>query len=491
MTRWHRIGLLVLIFVLAVAIRNYHLYQDLFFGFEQGRDASIIRNIAQLKDFTLVGPKTDIGGVFHGAWYYYLMTIPFLIGQGNPYVLALFLVFLTSLTTIVMYAWMSEMTRSRLWGYVAALLTAVSYDAITYSRWISNVTPALLCVPLAFWCMWRFRTTKKSLWFIFATIAAVLAMQFEIVLILLFSCALLALLVFRLIPFPTPKTLLISTIVVFFAFSPMLVFNFRNQNIVINSALGYIRGTSDHKRAFDPWYGTRLYVKHQFEVFKKTLIYTKEKQAYVVYISVFIFALMLTRKTKTHEPGAIPFLLVMLLMSAPTILFSDITDLSQMYIGQGLAYIGLLTIACAALAKIPKAKLLLIPLAIASIVHTGNTLNALDQKLDIYFQTIQDDLNYTDQRALLTWVHEDAAGQPYRFDAFTIPYFQPHGWLYLKSYLYPQDNDRDARVKYIVVEEKVAPFWEEMWIGDLGKTTVLVEKKFGRIRVKKLSLDDL
>lgn len=85
--------LLLLIFLSAFLLRWFKLSDNLFFGFEQGRDAFIIENIYRLKDFVLTGPSTSIGGVFHGSYYYYLMAIPYFLSSGNPQVAVLFLAF--------------------------------------------------------------------------------------------------------------------------------------------------------------------------------------------------------------------------------------------------------------------------------------------------------------------------------------------------------------------------------------------------------------
>jgi len=67
--------IILLIFFTAFAVRWIRIPEYLFFGYEQGRDALVIKDIYIMEKFTLVGPKTDIDGVFHGPIYYYLMTI--------------------------------------------------------------------------------------------------------------------------------------------------------------------------------------------------------------------------------------------------------------------------------------------------------------------------------------------------------------------------------------------------------------------------------
>src|SRR3989338_4821351 len=76
--------LIVSLFFIAFFLRAYLIPQNLFFGPEQGRDFLIVRNIAFNHDAVLIGAKTDIEGIFHCPFYYYLATIPFLLSAGNP-----------------------------------------------------------------------------------------------------------------------------------------------------------------------------------------------------------------------------------------------------------------------------------------------------------------------------------------------------------------------------------------------------------------------
>ena len=79
------------------------------FGFEQGRDAYRITHLIHGKDLFLVGPKTDIAGIFHGAWYYYLMALPYFVGRGSPIFASWFLAILGSLVPLVFYLLLREM----------------------------------------------------------------------------------------------------------------------------------------------------------------------------------------------------------------------------------------------------------------------------------------------------------------------------------------------------------------------------------------------
>src|SRR3990172_10512254 len=63
------------------------------YTFDQGRDFLRAEEIVRDHNLTFIGPTTGIQGLFHGAWWYYFLAIPYIIFQGNPngFVMSIFL----------------------------------------------------------------------------------------------------------------------------------------------------------------------------------------------------------------------------------------------------------------------------------------------------------------------------------------------------------------------------------------------------------------
>ena len=141
--------ILFILFVVAVALRFYLLPENLFFGPEQGIDFAVIKNIVIDHKLTLIGSKTDISGIFHGPLYYYLATVPFVISDGNPVFISLFLIVLNSVSVIFIYVLGKELFNKRV-GLIAACLFTVSFSAIMYARWLSNPPLSIPLVCLFF-----------------------------------------------------------------------------------------------------------------------------------------------------------------------------------------------------------------------------------------------------------------------------------------------------------------------------------------------------
>ena len=63
---FHLPALIWVILLSAFLLRIAWLDKNLFFGYEQGRDLLAIKDIIFNKNLTLLGPKTDIDGIYHG-----------------------------------------------------------------------------------------------------------------------------------------------------------------------------------------------------------------------------------------------------------------------------------------------------------------------------------------------------------------------------------------------------------------------------------------
>src|SRR3989344_4846373 len=187
---------IVSLFFIAFFLRAYLIPQNLFFGPEQGRDFLIVRNIAFNHDAVLIGAKTDIEGIFHGPFYYYLATIPFLLSAGNPVFVSLFFIGINSLTVFLIYFLGKEMFSKRI-GIFSAIIFTLSFGSIIYSRWLSNPSLSIPLSALYFLFLYKF-LKGHTLSIVWAGIVFILLGQSELLNYVFYgSVTLLAVLVFN------------------------------------------------------------------------------------------------------------------------------------------------------------------------------------------------------------------------------------------------------------------------------------------------------
>src|SRR3989338_10369587 len=55
------------------------------FNMDNGRDMVDVREMVELKKLRLTGPTSAIEGLFNGPAWYYLLSIPYILTEGNPY----------------------------------------------------------------------------------------------------------------------------------------------------------------------------------------------------------------------------------------------------------------------------------------------------------------------------------------------------------------------------------------------------------------------
>lgn len=470
---------ITLLLLLSFFIRLIKIQDYLFFGFEQGRDLQIIQRIWQFKDFVLVGPSTSIGGLFHGAWYYYLLSLPLGLTSGNPLAASIFLIALSSFLPSVMYLLIKDMLNSKTWGLVGGFVTIFSYEYILYSRWLSNVSPAPLFIALAFLFLWKYSKKNLTGYFLLFILSAGLAALFQMILAAQFILVLILVLALRQIKIPSLKTTILSMIVLLVIFTPHMIFNFRNQNIMISSLVRFafakdLNQTGDLLNSLSPYF---LQMQSHFRSSLVNVDFLPIQL--VVFISILSALYIGFKKNKQ----LILFSLIWLAMSLPIIFISPGNP--QYYVGIGLAWIILFVLSLKTFWENRKIKIISILLGLMFLVGVVVSVNNLLSNKDVFFRTVQDDLNYSDQKRVLDYIHNDAANNPYRLVSFTIPSLQPEAWDYLKQYFYPGDPQENAKFIYIVIEKHVYPVWENKWIQDLGPTELVEEKNFGLLRVQK------
>jgi len=73
----------ILILYVLIRIKPLH-FQTVGYTYDQGRDFLKVAEMVATHKPTFIGPTTGINGLYHGAWWYYVLIIPFLLFKGSP-----------------------------------------------------------------------------------------------------------------------------------------------------------------------------------------------------------------------------------------------------------------------------------------------------------------------------------------------------------------------------------------------------------------------
>ncbi|OGK18594.1 hypothetical protein A3E69_04035 [Candidatus Roizmanbacteria bacterium RIFCSPHIGHO2_12_FULL_40_130] len=151
-------------------------FQTVPYTFDQGRDFLKTQEIVIDKQPALLGPTTGIPGVNHGVWWYYFLTIPFFVTNGNPMGFYYFILLL-ALAQLVLFTVFLKKEFGKIASLVFAALVALGPYFIKTSIFAINsvlAPPALL----AFLYFYYKYTVKKDLRILFL-VGFSLSMVFE------------------------------------------------------------------------------------------------------------------------------------------------------------------------------------------------------------------------------------------------------------------------------------------------------------------------
>jgi 4-amino-4-deoxy-L-arabinose transferase-like glycosyltransferase len=172
--------LALLVLIVTIFLRFYRITDYMTFMGDEGRDALIVKDIIAGREIPLVGPpisfSPEVGGLYLGPLYYYMMAVSMALSGLNPVGAALMVAAIGVLAVALIYY------LSRIWfGVEAALLASFAYSTspavVAYSRssWNPNLAPffALLTILGLFKAL----ETKNCRWFILSGAALACAVQ--------------------------------------------------------------------------------------------------------------------------------------------------------------------------------------------------------------------------------------------------------------------------------------------------------------------------
>lgn len=236
------VGLLLLLNTLFASW--YVLHGDIYFSADVARDMWIFKEVDQ-KKFILIGPRSSVGGLYHGPLWIYLTYPGYLMGHGNPVFLGWFWVILY-ITFLTVFYFLAKKLFDRSSAMVFVMM--VSAYLIFRTREFVNPHGAFFLVPLFFFTYIRyvqtFRLRHLVLHILFAGGMIQMQMAVGIPLSILSSLAItyvawrnnrfwhIIILILYLIPFST-----------------YIWFDFRHSHILVRNIFRHL-GTMDPKSTF-------------------------------------------------------------------------------------------------------------------------------------------------------------------------------------------------------------------------------------------------
>jgi 4-amino-4-deoxy-L-arabinose transferase-like glycosyltransferase len=241
--RYFVFAILVLITLLTLFPRSVELInRNYLFGFDQGREYLAAREIVQDHKIRLIGTEIGAGsagitGIFHGPAYYYLLSIPYFIFDGDPYGGMIYIWSMGVLTVILCFILNKSVFNTNI-ALLGALLSAISPPLISQSRFLWSPNPLSPFILLAFFFLYRFINSKKTLDLFLAGFFSGFIYNFELAIAIPMTLTLIFFLLTQK-ELRSLKTLLISIVATLISYSPAIIFELRHK-LAINGLIKYL-----------------------------------------------------------------------------------------------------------------------------------------------------------------------------------------------------------------------------------------------------------
>ncbi len=470
---------IILIILVAFSLRISWLKDNLFFGWEQGRDFLKMKEILA-GDLVLLGPKTDIPGVFHGALSYYIPLIPFSVFGGDPYLVLLTLIGANSIAIYFLYKSVEDLFSKRV-AILSTLFYAVSYSSIVYSRWLSN--PNLVPALTIFYFYFLVKAKKNWIYLIFAAISWGVMVHLMVVVPLSLVIPTFMYLYYEKIKISMPKAVGIG-FVLFATLSTYLVFEARSGFLMVKSLLANQSGEKF-------WLSSISFIDQFLNEVVDNIFPFSPRISFLVFMAVIIYAIYLAKNLNR-------IVIVLLFLFSVPILFIFVSDAPLRHFFISTSIFISITVAIV-VDVLMKSKKKVVAWTLVSVVVVGNLYTAFarlpETKANFIHHAQRTYLG--DMKNLLDYAYIDADGERFTYDYYSVPYWKEDAWIYLfqwygkGKYGYAPSIDRTnvdrSEIFYTFIEpNETTEVHLNNWYGEYKKDLELLDTYESRkLKVEK------
>lgn len=421
--------MLAVIFLIALAIRFLYFPNNIYFGFDQSRDAFSALEIAHGK-LKLIGPTTSFIGLNHGVFYYYLLAPLYLIGKMSPeFVAAAFRIF-NALGVFLIFYLAKTLFEKRI-ALIATFLYAVSFEQSQFAIYLGNPTLGSLSVPLMYLGLALAVFRKKYWGLILAGFGLGLSIQLQLALLYLVVPFLLIILFFwrSLIKVPV-KYFSFSAGAFLLAISTFILAELKYNFRTIHSLLS-LSHLNQNKTIFTAFNTYLFEVKRMFN-FNLTGDFNLTWLLMVLILSVFAVSIWKLEKFRKQ----FIFLGIWFFSLVVTFVINGGTDnllrdVPLYYPNVGVSISLIVFIAFVLSWLLDKNRYLAAVLTILILTANLKTVIGFNQKGTISEIDVQQGMLLSDQKQLLNYIYSNAGGQPFAVKAVTLPFYVNTTWSYL------------------------------------------------------------
>lgn len=148
------------------------------FTYDSGRDMLAVYRMLYEHKFTLIGPTTGMPGVFHGAWAFYWLIIPFLIFGGHPTGVAIAVGIIGLCSLLLLYFLLSKTFSSKTAG-VIVLIYALSREVSETFALIGHNNLVPFWIIVSFFSLTSYLRKRKYVYLYLFGLSSAFCLEFE------------------------------------------------------------------------------------------------------------------------------------------------------------------------------------------------------------------------------------------------------------------------------------------------------------------------
>lgn len=509
MEKFKIILILLSIFLLALFLRFLYFPNDIYFGIDQATGSFAVKEILN-GNLKLIGPTTSFPGLRHGVLYYYLYAPFYLFGNGDPAFAAIFLRVVNALGVFLIFL-LSSVLFNKYVGVLAAILYAVSFEQTQFALYFNHPSLSITSILIMYLGLALLIFRKKTFGLVIALFGLGLSIQFEFILTYLFIPFLLILFLYRKsIPCINKKIIFFGLLTFIMTVTTFLIaeikFSFKSFKL-----LPELLFENNNTKSLYKIFSTYFFETGQ--VIKFSLISLDKLRLPASLLILFSFLVLLFSKSKKE----LIFLAIWFFSSVIVYFVTGGEDLKVLIIqyhpNAGVS-LSLFIFVSFLLYMLGRKVHFILTILIILLISWLNF--SMIQKINPYGSmpeiNAQSFMLLSDEKKVLDFIYEDAAGQPFAVKGITMPYIINTTWSYLfewygfQKYGYlPTWNGKNAlgyegnlRVqeaqeglpanRYLIIEPvRGIPLHliDQYLTEESYFTDILVEKKIGAFVVQK------
>lgn len=495
MTQKLLILLALLFIVVGILLRGEETYSHNFlFLMDQGRDMLAVKGIVYDHHLTLIGPYTSLQGVFQGPLWYYLLSIPTFLFNGDPWggVVLMFLISLSVL--LVVYFW-----TKRYFGEKAALfalfLFAISPEAIAAATYTWNPHPMWLLLVVYIFSIFSINQKNiKSNLLLWPTIFLMFHFQTALAVFIFLSTVIYFLLFER--SRIRNKFFLIGFFLGLLLFLPQVVFDLRHDFLMTKSVFKMVTGENQgllaggEKRIFGIGSLNAFYANY-----KSGLLY-KEYLSFVphFFLSLFGFYLLCNKRFRLSNKKETDFIFVILKIVFIIVVLSFFYPFPIRYwflTGFQSFYLLPLAVVLSSVWKYFPFKIAIGIVVCFSLFYSGGKIYDLYTRPD--YGGVAKIKGKVDS---IEYVYKDANGKPFSVFVFAPPVYTDNydyliWWLGKNKYGYTPKKEKKETFYLVMEPDPGKPWSYKGWMetviksGDILNTKelpsgIIIQKRYGK-----------